>query len=139
MWKIYAALGSGVAIESNVGRLQASIPPEPRINVHPVRYKDFHRDPVDKGQTGYFMRYKRLSFKHEREVRALVRLKTPGEGESIKCDLETLVICVHISPFAGIPFQRAIEDRCFGALRGQRFNVQKSRLLDPPSYDLSKC
>jgi hypothetical protein len=137
MWKIYSALGSGIAIQSTVERLRDVLTPHPGININRVFYEDFDTAPIVKGRQSYFLLYKRLSFEHEREVRATVLLQTPGEGLEIGCDLARLIISVYISPTADAVFRQAVEQLCSGVIRGQKFDVKPSSLLDPPGYDLN--
>jgi hypothetical protein len=136
MWRIYAASGQGVAIESTVSRLRNSLGNREDIQIDAIRYLDFDTSPLEKGHGHYFLFQKRKSFEHERELRATVRLTNDGVGTLIACDLEMLVTQIHISPLVGIHVKDAIEAMCQGTARTLCKPVIQSRLLTPPDYSI---
>lgn len=108
MWSQY---GSGVAIVSTIGRLDAAFPYPPDgvpIHVHPVQYIDPEVDDLD-----YLESYvhKLRVYRDEREVRAWLRLPdavlrllpnklhTP-EFWMIDCNLSTLISMVYLAPYS---------------------------------------
>jgi hypothetical protein len=91
MWKLYSASGQGIAIESTVGRLKASLGDREDLIIDSVRYMDFDQDPIEKGQRHYGLFIKRKSFEYEKELRATVRLPEEGRGVSVSCDLDVLI------------------------------------------------
>lgn len=138
MWKLYSALGSGVAIESTVGRLKEVLA-DPGlaclgIEIQQVRYRDFDTAQAAEG-SGSFQMYKRPSFEHEQEVRAFLHLPCSG-GFEVPCDLGKLIVRVHVSPSAPAIFCSAVQQLCSGLVHAQRFEVSRSRLYEPPDYDL---
>jgi hypothetical protein len=88
MWRLYSASGQGIAIESTIGRLKASLRDTEGLIVESVRYMDFDTDPIEKGHRHYGLFIKRKSFEYEKELRATVRLPEEGRGVSLSCDLE---------------------------------------------------
>jgi hypothetical protein len=132
MWKLYSAVGYGIAIESSVGQLQEAIADKGTLVVDRVRYVDFESDPIEKGHKNYALFLKRKSFEHERELRATVLLNEEGKGCFVKCDLETLVSTIHVSPLAPDYFKDVVESICSGNLAGISKPVIRSSLFDTP-------
>jgi hypothetical protein len=84
MWDLYCRSGEGIAIRSNIGLLKEALHKESRaVYIGDVNYIDYAVDRVPEYNALLPMLYKRKSFEHEREVRALV-LETvrKDEGES---------------------------------------------------------
>ena len=133
MWRIYSALGSGVAIETTVGNLRSVLDAAENIQIARVRYIDFEVE-TDEDSKSLFLLCKRKSFQHEQEVRAIVHVKKPGSSLSIPCDLSALITRVYVSPSATTVFEDAVRQLCSGILNGLKFSVQRSRLLEPPNY-----
>jgi len=120
MWKLYTASGQGVAIESTVSNLRASLGGRQDIQIDAVRYVDFDKDPIEKGHRHYFLFQKRKSFEHEREMRATIPLPKEGIGTLVPCDLDVLVNQVHVSPLVAGYVKDAVEGLCYGAARPLR-------------------
>lgn len=135
MWRIYAASGRGIAIESTVGRFGSAIR-HPDLLIDRVRYMDFERDPIEKGHRHYQLFIKRQSFSYEREVRATILLQEPGQGVSVTCDLEALISAVHISPLEERFVADAICAVCTGTPISLRKDVGQSKLYAPPDFGL---
>ena len=114
---MYSAPRHGLAIESTVGQLEASIVDRGSLVIDRVRYADFSRDPIEKGHKHYGLFLKRKSFEHERELRATVLLAKAGKGTFVKCDLSTLISQIHVSPFAEPYLKPIVECMCAGTLR----------------------
>ena len=114
MWKLYASAEGSVAVESTVSRLREVLPPD--IGLGRVIYVDFYASPPTPHElTGYpapFV-FKRKSFEHERELRAIIQRvpltkdgvvdlwNTGGPaGHPIDVDLNKLIERVHVQPNA---------------------------------------
>lgn len=141
MWKLYSALGSGVAIESTLGRLKEVLA-DPGlaslgIEIQQVLYRDFDTAQAAE-RSGSFQMYKRRSFEHEQEIRAFFHLPCSG-GIEVPCDLSKLIIRVHVSPSAPAIFYSAVQQLCSGLVHAQTFEVSRSRLYEPPDYDVDSC
>lgn len=80
LWRLYGG-EAGVAVRSTYRRLIDSLGRESRVFVGMVRYADYERDVIPEATTlGPFL-YKRRSFEHERELRAVVQEFTrAGDG-----------------------------------------------------------
>lgn len=86
MWRLYSGSGPCVAIESSVGQLRLALSARGDLQIVPVRYMDFDRDPIEKGHKFYGLFLKRKSFENEKEVRATVLLPARNTREdSMNC------------------------------------------------------
>lgn len=126
MWKLYSDSGKGVAITSTIGSLASSLrcgPDNESINkifIGRVRYIDYSdagltpKDCVVDGHTSPLL--KRLSFKHEEEVRAFFMPKLDmkdidlfkPEAMTIPVNIKELVKGIYVSPFADASFSAAV-------------------------------
>ena len=70
MWKLYAKSEEAVAIKSRFNLLLGELNEEAFVGT--VDYINFEEDPIPGGNLLYPYVYKRLSFAHEREVRAVI-------------------------------------------------------------------
>lgn len=122
MWELYLKSGEGVAVRSTVGKLAESLTEleYPRMVIGRVRYIDFEMEGMPHGDVKWPYFFKRKSFEHEREVRAVVSdtgrmMKAMQEGglESVvdgegttehgryaPVRVEDLIDAVHVAPSA---------------------------------------
>ena len=135
MWKLYSASGQGVAIESTIGQLKDSVQPHQNLEIGSVVYLDENESSKELGKLDVLL-WKRKSFEHEKELRAIIPLKTPKESIFIKCDLEKLINQIHISPLAKPYFIDIVEALCEGQITGLQKPIKRSGLLDKPDYRL---
>lgn len=156
MWKLYAKTGEGVAIQTTFARLRDSFANTPEtVNIGRVKYIDFDHDdvPRDFSKNIYdrFM-YKRKSFEHEKEVRALYfdgfsyvewgqtrkeeenkQYKRDNAGTYISVDLDILIEKIYVSPLAGKWYLDVIKQVCgFYGISEER--ITQSNLYDEPNY-----
>lgn len=145
MWKLYLKSDEGIAVQSTYRRLRESIIDDQQAFLGMVRYIDYEKDAIDRGliQSTFF--YKRKSFEHEREVRALV-IKFPrspekgldfsqeaiSDGLMIKVDVEHLIERVYVAP--STPNWLADLTRSVIQRYGCNFEVMPSRLDDRPVF-----
>lgn len=108
MWHLYLQnIKEGIAIKTTVGRLKQSF--IDNVNnpfICPVSYIDYDVDPVKVGKhwLDSFL-FKRKSFEHENEVRALFYVDHPQylshyAGLPVKTQLANLIDAVYVSPTA---------------------------------------
>jgi hypothetical protein len=135
MWKLYAASGQGIAVESTAIQLRDAIQDKVGLHIGDVHYADFATAPIEKNLVNYGLFFKRKSFEHEKELRATLPLKVPGKGIPMKCDLDVLVTKIHISPFAPPFFRDAVADLCSGNAWKLSKPVVRSTLFDAPDGD----
>ncbi|HUA14986.1 MAG TPA: DUF2971 domain-containing protein [Verrucomicrobiae bacterium] len=136
MWKLYSASGRGIAIESTVGSLRASLGDRKDLQIDAVRYMDFDRDPIEKGHRHYSLFLKRKCFVHENELRATILLPQEGIGAAVVCDLDILVSRIHVSPLVESYVKDAIEMLCRGTTQPLHKPVVRSTILLPPDYGI---
>lgn len=114
MWSVYSRLGEGIAIQSTYHRLRDSFISEDhdqRVNIGIVTYVDYDVDAVPESSLLYPYLFKRKSYEHERELRALalddafIRERMSGNtnpvslpGKIIDVDLGILIESIHVSP-----------------------------------------
>ena len=117
MWKLYISADQGIAIRSSVSRLINSFPEDKHklIHVGLVNYIDFDSESIPSGNYLTPLLYKRKSFEHEREIRAIAckseitetknefSMKVLTEpfcspGEDVTIDLSTLIESIRLAP-----------------------------------------
>lgn len=113
MWRLYSQSNEAVSIQSTFARLKDSFNgTNENIYIGMVNYIDYETQWMPEGNMFYPFVHKRLSFEHEREIRAVFQyLPTNGEridwnqslyeyGKDIDIDLDTLIDRVYVSPIA---------------------------------------
>jgi hypothetical protein len=133
MWKLYSKSGQAIAIESTVKQLREAIINKDGVTIDSVRYLDFDKDTKDKRHPLF---QKRKSFEHEKELRASILLeeKDYGKGAFVKCDLNSLINKIHVSPFVEAFIKDDIEKLCSGKIQMINKPVIHSPLFNPPDY-----
>jgi len=131
MWRLYSSyLDNAVAIRTTYTSLYNSLEKNPSIAIGRVKYIDFNKSFA--GVNDSFWR-KRKSFEHEREVRALFHdHECSDRGKIIKCDLNTLVEEVFLSPSSPAWFLELMND--VNEKFGVNVKVSQSRLNDEPFF-----
>ena len=79
MWKLYATSGHAVAIKSSFARLCEVLPGQTFVGL--VHYIDYQKEWMPEGNMLLPFMCKRLSFKHEQDVRGLIQGHPEGAGE----------------------------------------------------------
>ena len=150
MWKLYATDGAGIAIKTNFGNFTRSLMDNQDIYVGRVKY-DPPEKPVSSLIDPFF--YKRPSFSHEREVRAIMRsaahfllgddpsLKIvdsatfpfSGRGTYARVDLSQLVQEVVTSPYAGNWFHELAQS--VAQRYGLTASIRRSSLCGKPTWE----
>lgn len=115
MWQLYVPSAEGIVLESTYGRLRQSLKADVRIGT--VRYIDYQNRGPDLGYYFSHFLFKRTSFAHERELRALVQdipdipsRELPSlppcaeEGRLLRVSLERLVVTIRVSPSSSKSF-----------------------------------
>jgi len=147
MWRLYSS-GHGIAVQTTYERMRCAFDYLSDIFVGRVRYVDYTRDWISEADSFAPFVHKRLSFQHEREVRAIVSdfTRRPGTeevgvgldrmspplGVAVVADLKELIEEVRVSPeapswFAGLV--RGASDRY-----GFEFPIVQSELSVDPVY-----
>lgn len=132
MWKLYSVnVTNAVAIETTYQRLYEALGDDPYIDIGKVKYIDYRKQFSGIGCGAFW--YKRKSFEHEREVRALIRNhKNDGKGVSHPINLHTLIENIYVSPYAPEWFADVVRDIV------KKYNLNKSvcysSIKDQPFY-----
>jgi hypothetical protein len=148
MWRLYSESGKAVAIETTADSLKAAIEAGDSahlVHIHPVKYVDFFdptlrpADCVVGGHRAPLL--KRISYAHEKEVRAFINRRTPDDPREmlrddfwepsaimLPVDVNKLINRVHISPYPTAPFESSVRQIC-AAFRVNAEIVQRSGLL----------
>ena len=113
MWKLYLKSDEGIAIQSTYSRLRQSLIDNEAIYLGMVKYIDYETELIINNINSYSpFAYKRLSFEHEKEVRAVIERLPKGDmgidmsqttiehGVKVKVDLELLIDNIYIAPSA---------------------------------------
>lgn len=114
MWKLYLKSDEGIAVQSTFGRLKNSLKDEDYdIFIGKVKYIDYNKEPMPEDNFLHPFLYKRKSFEHEQELRAIIM--TPPifkEGEIkghwppivdgiyVKVDLTELIEKIYLAPMS---------------------------------------
>lgn len=107
MWKLYTNCQQGIAIKTTYLRLYQALSRNPSIDIGRINYIDYSKRfaAID----SYW--YKRLSFEHEHEVRAVIRsFDNSCPGMMIDVNIETLIEEIYISPYSGKWFKDVVKD-----------------------------
>ena len=107
MWKLYSAnTKNAVAIQTTAEHLYQALDRDPYIDIGKVKYIDYNKS-ISSVNGAYW--YKRKSFEHEREVRAVLRNHdTKASGISIPVNTHTLIDKIYISPYAPKWFEEVV-------------------------------
>lgn len=140
MWSLYEASSSGVAICSTFERLCSAFAGfEHPVFIGRVEYVDYETFTIPLGNTFLPLLHKRLSFAHEREVRAIISHTEPVADGSptapvlaqyVPVDLVRLVQAVYVAPQGQRWVAEAVEEtvQAFGF----SFDVRQSDLARDP-------
>lgn len=146
MWQLYGAQGSNVALQTTYRRLRESLPEQvdagwpvqATVFVGMVTYIDYRTTEVEKSGFAYAM-HKRMSFSHEREIRALANIHVPEldestspEGLHVPWRFSDCVEAIYVSPDAPRWFAGVVER--IMKRYGLDLQVHHSSLLEDPLF-----
>ncbi len=138
MWKLYSKSDEGVAIQSTVGRLKESLDGRTPIYIGRIKYGDYRKIELDWNDEMQFVLHKRLSFSHEREVRAVIvepkyldeKAESIPTGWHMGVDLTKLISNIYVNPSTTEFFRNVVQ------ILGYKYELDKiimrSNLYDPP-------
>jgi hypothetical protein len=111
MWKLYARTNEAIAIRSSYDALRTCLPDDgPHVYIGMLKYIDYSTAIIPEGNAFWPFVHKRLSFAHERELRALIFEDPASEhgqmdfslqmpiGKQIPVDLGRLITTVYVAP-----------------------------------------
>lgn len=123
MWKLYLKSDEGVAIQSTFRRLTESFNSYSEMDIYigEVQYIDYETEWMPEGNVFYPFLYKRKSFEHEHELRAIIQKlpinkddkinltqETFNIGLNIPVNLDTLIEKIYLSPASAAWFTDAV-------------------------------
>ena len=138
MWRLYAREKDGIGIRTDFSRFRHAFVGDQAVHASTVQYRDYRTAsiPFHNGLLPLF--HKRMSFEHEREVRALV-LRVPSEdwpiearGRYCEVDLAELIGEIVVAPFAEDWFFDLVHSVAGRYGLGER--VRASTLSDDPTF-----
>lgn len=147
MWDLYAGSDRAIAVQSTYEKLRNCL--DPKILCGEIRYIDYQKDFLNESYPVSPFICKRKSFKHERELRAIIDEFWPivGEGKEARADLlavpkdtgrlvpvnlGTLIENIYVSPFSPDWYFEAV--KTIIARFGLSCNVCRSSLEADPLY-----
>lgn len=156
MWRLYLKSNEGIAVQSTYRKLRESIIDDEKVYLGQVKYIDYEKESIghyyDPDSANDFVFnmfapfvYKRKSFEHEREIRALIeRPPTTSEeqigryqdtiahGVEIKVDIKQLVENIYVAPSAPDWLSSLVSK--VAQRYGFTFQVVRSRLSEQPLF-----
>ena len=138
MWRLYAREREGVAIKTVFTRFKDAFVGEEEVVASMVRYRDYRTESIPYGNFLFPLLHKRISFQHEREVRALFLRHPEKDGPDdprgcyCKVDLTKLVGEIVVAPFAEDWFGDLV--RSLAERRGIGDRVRPSTLSETPTF-----
>ena len=140
MWRLYTRERDGVAIKTVFGRFKEALVGEESVNVSRVSYRDYRTESIPWGNALLPLVHKRISFRHEQEVRALYVEPQAKEGPDepvggyCRVDLPRLIEEIVVAPFAADWFVDLV--RSLGERYGIGDRVRPSTLSDRPKFTI---
>lgn len=137
MWHLYAGSDDAIAIRTSFGKLRAALPDCIKIGL--VKYADYNQQWISEQDPIHRFMYKRISFKHEAELRAIINLgdsKAPLNGKIIDgnyivgLDLNRLITHVFVSPKSQDWYFELVRKVC--TRYGLKAQLIRSSLYDGP-------
>ena len=135
MWKLYAKTNEAICIQSTYKILKACLPGE--VNLGMVQYIDYQKDWIPEDDIFYPFLYKRLSFEHEKELRAICDLSRKAQleleldeevnrgGVWFPADPEKLIEKIYVAPDSDDWFVDLISKLI------KRYNLRKPVIKSP--------
>lgn len=143
MWRLYGKTEDIVSIQSTYSKLSHCLGGEKGIMLGAVKYIDYKSTPTDPENTVSNFFYKRHSFEHEKELRAIMQdltgiedasfdIESQKDGVTVPIDLDQLIDIVYISPLAPSWFLDVVKETT--EKLEHLFSVEQSSLNNPPIY-----
>lgn len=132
LWRIYGGdTGQAIVIRTTFQNLRDALDDDPYIAIGRVQYVELER--TFAGINSAFFR-KRSAFKHEQEVRAVIRHyeNPPDGGMYRRVDVNKLIMQIYVSPLAPHWFQDVVKEAAL--LFGCAADVSRSHLAEEPFY-----
>ncbi|MCY4283979.1 MAG: DUF2971 domain-containing protein [Thiotrichales bacterium] len=137
MWRLYAREHDGIAIKTIFRRFRDALAGDESVHVSRIQYRDYRTDSIPFGNGLLPCLHKRISFRHEQEVRVLTlhaseKDKPSPDGFYHKVNLEMLVEEIVVAPFTRSWFANLV--RSLAGRYGLGDRVRMSELSDTPTF-----
>jgi hypothetical protein len=145
MWNLYLKGLNGVALSSTIKSLQDSFSPNAKYHVYigMVKYIDYRTERIPEINSLYPFIYKRKSFEHEKELRAIIldwereylgkkRSSSLKNGEYVSVNIKNLVEKVYVSPNSEEWYKKLVESVIKNY--GLELTVEDSSLSERPIW-----
>jgi hypothetical protein len=142
MWKLYSGSNEAVCVRSTYRRLRLCLPK--CVFIGEVKYLNYETEGFSVTNAFNFIMHKRVSFAHERELRAIFweidgtpeaqpyKARIEEAGLAISVDLPALIEQVYVSPTAAPWFAKIVDAMTIKC--GFAFQVSQSSLAASPLY-----
>lgn len=143
MWSLYSKTNEAICIQSTYSKLRNILTND--ISIGMVKYIDYEKEWIPEKDILTPFLYKRRSFEHERELRALLNLSNKTElkdlelpksntidGKWINVDLHELIEKVYISPNTPNWYQELVQN--IVSVYKLKIDVVRSSLEEEPFY-----
>jgi hypothetical protein len=142
MWKLYSSSNEAVCIRSTYRRLRVDLPQ--CVFIGEINYINYETQSLSPSNAFNFIMHKRVSFAHERELRAVFwemdgtpeaqpfKKQIEPTGLRIRVDIPSLVDQVYVSPAAAPWFSNLVASMT--AKCGFDLPVSQSKLAASPLY-----
>lgn len=147
MWQLYSDKWRGVAIQTNLEKIKASVHPfrlEPEYGVEEiwmgnVTYVDLTKEKIQVSMMERFW-YKHLAFEWEKEFRLAISLRmaeefgvvVPEDGIKVRFEILDLIECIHLGPSLSDEEINTLREVAFEYGLGDRIKI--SSLRGVPRY-----
>jgi len=132
MWRLYSKTDEAIAIQTSYSKLVDALPAKAMVGL--VQYVDYDNAVMPGRNTLWPLMHKRLSFKHEQEVRAVLLAMdedtSKENGRNVAVDLSGLIERVYVSPSSPEWYFQLV--RKLTEKLGFAFPITRSRLSDQP-------
>lgn len=123
MWKLYARSEEAICIQSTFKKLRECLPSHIKTGL--VKYVDYNNQWIPESNLLAPFMYKRKSFEHEKELRAILNLSEideskikasdisgdpPQRGKWVSVNLEELIEMIHVAPYAPSWFEELVKN-----------------------------
>jgi hypothetical protein len=99
MWKLYLKSDEGVAIQSTVANMIDSFNnTQEKVHIGQIEYVDYENVVIDWKNILSAAMYKRKSYEHEKELRAIIMSGESVSGKLVATDVNVLIDRVHVAP-----------------------------------------
>lgn len=144
LWQLYSSDSEGIAIQTTIERLKRSLKEEEQdISIGEVKYLDFQKESIPEEDYYYPFLYKRKSFEHEKEIRAVIlprpvkigrNLLKVGRKEGYYANInpDLLIERVYVSPLS-LKWKRELVESVLSKY-GLRKKVRQSNLHGKPLF-----